>query len=327
MQYTTLGASRLPISRIGFGCGDNAGLMVGDDRRLQDEAISRALEAGVSYFDTASKYGAGRSETALGQALRRVRADVVVGSKIELAPLSGSSVAESVRVQVDSSLRRLRRERIELYQLHDRIGDTGWSPPGSRRLSVSHILEPGGVGDALRTLQQEGKVAELGLTTFGGDPEAVAEVLDSGLFASVNASIHMLNPTALRAPNPRWTQLDYAGLAARAHGSGIAVLAIRGLGGGQLADLDETARSTIPDARWNSRIRQAVRDVHRAHPASPARMALGWVLAWPEVTSVVCGFSTPEHVDEAVRTAQARPLWTRRDAQRWADWICDTAEQ
>jgi aryl-alcohol dehydrogenase-like predicted oxidoreductase len=329
------------LSRIGFGCGDNARLMVGDDRRLQERTVARALERGITYFDTAAKYGGGRSEQNLGAVLRALgtaSADAVVGSKLLLDPGPAAISPAAVRAAVEGSLRRLGRDRIELYQLHDRVvtpSGGGWAPGGSRRLTPAEVLGPGGVAETLQRLRSEGVIGELGLTTFGGDPAAVAEIVASGVFASINSSVHLLNPTALHRPAADWPVLDYDGIAARAAEAGLAVLAIRVLGGGRLVAGGGSpagrVRAADRDVRWDPAVGREVARAVAEHGPGTVRAALGWVLAWPQITTAICGLSTPEHVDAACDVAgdieAGRPAWSPAEARAWATRLAGVPAQ
>src|SRR5436190_21738570 len=86
MEYRALGRTGLKVSVLGFGCGDVGGLIVRGAPAERERAVARALELGVNYFDTASSYGKGLSEQHLGQALKALRADVYVWTKVRVAP-------------------------------------------------------------------------------------------------------------------------------------------------------------------------------------------------------------------------------------------------
>lgn len=88
MQYRQLGKSNLQVPVVSFGAGPISGLMVGDDLSNQLQTISRAVDLGIDYFDTAANYGAGRSETALGLALTTlgVKDRVRIATKVRLMP-------------------------------------------------------------------------------------------------------------------------------------------------------------------------------------------------------------------------------------------------
>ncbi len=84
MQYNILGRTGLRVSQLGFGCGSIGGILVRGEYPLMRQAVSRAIEMGINYFDTAPLYGNGQSEVNLGAVLRELKADVLVGSKMRL---------------------------------------------------------------------------------------------------------------------------------------------------------------------------------------------------------------------------------------------------
>ena len=88
MRYRALGRSGLQVSEIGFGTGDNAGLLVRGTEREQQDVVGRALELGITYFDTSPDYGKGLAETNLGRALKALRAadKAIVCTKVEIMP-------------------------------------------------------------------------------------------------------------------------------------------------------------------------------------------------------------------------------------------------
>lgn len=329
VRHVPLGRTGLQISRIGFGCGDRARLMVGSDTDDQVRVIGRALDAGITYFDTAAKYGAGRSERNLGHALRVHGADAVVGTKLDLPPDAGIPFTESVRAHAAASLERLGTDHVALYQLHNRIelgGAGAWAPAGSRRLTVGEVLGPGGVAEAMLRLKEDGLVSALGLTAFGGDPVAIAEVLDSGVFDTLNCSFHMLNPTAVVPPGQGWSALDYAGIAEAAARRGMTVLPIRALAGGRIltaGDGSARAASTDPDVASTAGVeRILVAELERRGPGR-ALAAMTWSLAWPQLHCLIAGISEAAHVDDAVTAEQDRSTWTPDAAAAWCRTVYD----
>jgi L-galactose dehydrogenase/L-glyceraldehyde 3-phosphate reductase len=123
MEQRALGRTGLTVSALGFGCGSIGGLMVRGDPAAQREAVARALDAGITYFDTAPQYGDGRSEENLGRTLRDLGAwqRVVVGTKVRLTEEDRAEPVAAVRRSVEHSLRRL--ARVDLLQLHNPVTD------------------------------------------------------------------------------------------------------------------------------------------------------------------------------------------------------------
>src|SRR5258707_13196190 len=93
MEYRTLGRTGLKVSALGFGCGDVGGLMVRGTPAERELGVARALEHGINYLDTAPAYGSGESEKNLGQVLRALKPQAIVGTKWRLAAADPADVA------------------------------------------------------------------------------------------------------------------------------------------------------------------------------------------------------------------------------------------
>ena len=126
MEQRPFGSTGISVSALGFGCGAVGGLLVRGDADEQRRAVSRALDAGITYFDTAAQYGDGRSEEHLGRVMRELGAwsRVVVGTKVRLGPQDLSSPETAIRASLEASLRRLGRRDVEVFHLHNPIGLT-----------------------------------------------------------------------------------------------------------------------------------------------------------------------------------------------------------
>ena len=123
MEQRPLGDTGLKVSALGFGCGAVGGLMVRGDAAGQRQAVSRALDAGITYFDTAASYGDGLSEEHLGQVMRDLGAwsRVVVGTKVRLRPEELQKPVEAIRASTEASLKRLGCDDVDLLNLHNPI--------------------------------------------------------------------------------------------------------------------------------------------------------------------------------------------------------------
>jgi aryl-alcohol dehydrogenase-like predicted oxidoreductase len=116
METVRLGDSDLEVSRVGLGCNNFGGRIGFDETRAVVEA---ALEAGVTFFDTAETYGnGGESERFLGEILEARRGDVVLATKFGWGRATGNGSAEAVRTAIVGSLDRLRTDYVDLYYLH-----------------------------------------------------------------------------------------------------------------------------------------------------------------------------------------------------------------
>ena len=97
MRFRMLGSTGLQVSEIGFGTGGTAGLMVAGSFEQQSEAVARAIELGVNYFDTAPDYGDGVSETNLGRVLRELGVRPLITTKVEVREADLADIARPRR--------------------------------------------------------------------------------------------------------------------------------------------------------------------------------------------------------------------------------------
>src|ERR1700737_558952 len=123
MELRPLGSTGLAVSALGFGCGGVGGLMVRGEAAEQREAVSRALDARITYFDTAASYGDGLSEEHLGQVMRDLGAwsKVVVGTKFRLRASDKADPAAAIRPSLEASLKRLGTRGVGGLHLHTPI--------------------------------------------------------------------------------------------------------------------------------------------------------------------------------------------------------------
>ncbi|HXH21013.1 MAG TPA: aldo/keto reductase [Dehalococcoidia bacterium] len=313
MRYRTLGKTGLTVSELGFGCGNVGGLMTRGQPDEQRSVVARALEGGITYFDTAASYGDGRSEENLGRTLRDLGAweRVVVGTKVNLSRDALADPRPAVRDSLTQSLRRLGRDSVDLLQLHSRIGND----PNERSLPPGEVA--GAVAEAMRALVREGLVRHAGITGLG-ETEAVLEVVRSGAFDTVQAYFNALNPSAAYAGASGGAQ-DLGGLIAEAARAGMGVIAIRVLAAGAVSGSSERARLASPggggamvrggEFEADLRRAQSLADVARRHGLeSTVELGLRFALAAEGVSTALVGFSDIEQVESALRWTARGPL-------------------
>ncbi len=121
MNYRQLGATGLKVSEIGFGCGNIGGLMVRGSHDEQVTAVKRALELGINYFDTASSYGDGQSETNTGKVLNELNPEIVLATKVRVGRDDLRDIKSAVQRSLETSLKRLQRDSVDILQLHTAI--------------------------------------------------------------------------------------------------------------------------------------------------------------------------------------------------------------
>jgi aryl-alcohol dehydrogenase-like predicted oxidoreductase len=308
VEYRELGNTGIEVSAVGMG-----GNVFGPPR--QDLASSRrtvdaALDAGVNFFDTAHLYNGGESERFLGEILGGRRARVVVATKFHLNELQpGESAAARVRRQCEESLARLRTDYVDLLQIH-------FLTPG---FPLEEVLATLGV------LVREGKVRHVGECNFAAwrhrDALCAAERLGAPPLATAQNQYNLLR------------RLPEAELLPMCRALGIGFLPYFPLAGGFLTGKYRPGAQPPPGTRGaaGSPVVRRMREPRAeavlanleafaaAHGRSVGALAIAWLLAHPEVSSVIAGAMNPEQVLANV----AAGAWRLSDAERAeVDGLC-----
>jgi aryl-alcohol dehydrogenase-like predicted oxidoreductase len=309
MQQRPLGSTGLSVSALGFGCGAVGGLMVRGDAAEQREAVTRALDAGITYFDTAAQYGDGASETNLGRVMRELGAwqRVVVGTKVRLRPDQLGSITASVRASVEESLRRLGRADVDVLHLHNQIGLTR-TQGGALELGL--VL--GEVAQALAGVKEAGLAKHVGFTGLG-DSTAVREVVKAEPYETVQAYFNVLNPSAGYTGHAGGQQ-DFEGLIDTAARAERGVIVIRVLAAGAAAGLadrpgnaGDPGGSLAAGSTYASDLSRSKRLVQLADELgleNPVELALRFGLSKQGVSTVLVGYSNLGHLEDAIRFAE-----------------------
>jgi aryl-alcohol dehydrogenase-like predicted oxidoreductase len=286
MRYLGIDTAK-KISKIGLGTWQFGSREWGYGDRYADEVaraiVRRALELGVTLFDTAEIYGFGRSERILGQALGEDREQVFLATKI----LPVLPVAPVVEQRAVASANRLGAHRLDLYQVHQQ----------------NPVVRDGTIMRGMRALQRVGLVGEVGVSNYSLPRWRAAEkALQSRVLSNQV-------PYSLVARSPERDLLPYAA------SNGRVVLAYSPLAQGLLS-----GRYT-PDSRPANRVRAAnplflpanleragelltvLRQVATAHSAAPAQIALAWVIRHPAVAAIP-GASSVEQLESNVAAAE-----------------------
>jgi aryl-alcohol dehydrogenase-like predicted oxidoreductase len=328
MEYRTIGNTGLRVSEIGFGCGNNAVLMVKAPYDEQLKAVRHALDLGINYFDTAFAYGLGKSEQNLGRILNQLGISAVVSTKIRLEPEAMADIKGATMHAVEAGLARLQRERVDLIQLHTRVT---FERGAAKRFSLtpSDVLGRGGVVEGFKAMRDRGKVSHFGFTGLG-EPKALHEVIDSGEFHSVQAYYNLLNPSA-GEPVPRdFSAVDYGLLIERAAARGMGVAVIRVLAAGALTADPTAGGGSSPEPL--SAGSDYPLDLERAGKVKSAlgldgqaltQTAIRFALMKSEVSTVLVGFSNTRHIDEAVACSGAGTLSSEALAKLKELWRTD----
>jgi len=280
------------VSEIGFGAwAIGGGAMVGNtsigwgdaDDVVSKQAITAALNAGINFFDTADIYGLGHSEKIIGDTIgndHRVVVATKVGNVARNNQFTVDYSKEYILSACDNSLKRLKRERIDYYQLHS--------------ARVDHLQE-GGCTEAMAELQNQGKIRYWGLSLNTFDPSPEADLLmRHNLGKGFQLVLNILNQRALPVMQ-------------RANRNGYGVIVRMPLQFGLLTgkfDID----STFPrnDHRHNRLTKEVILNSNEAlkpvwelckkYSMTNTQLALSYVLSYPEVSTIIPGIRTPEHV-------------------------------
>ena len=311
MDYRPLGNSGINVSEIGFGCGNVGGLMIRGAHGDQVAAVARAMELGINYFDTAPSYGDGQSETNLGRVLKELSADVYVGTKFRVTTHDPDRIRAGVIASVEESLTRLQREQVTLMQMHNHVASVAEGG------SVSPEEALGQVVDALRELRDQGKVRFWGMTAVG-ETAALHRIIDSGTLDTVQSVYNLVNPSAGMEVPSGFDMDDYGNLIGRACANGMGVLVIRVLAAGALSGQTTRHSIAVPTVAPIGSGRDYGQDQARAdgfrflvregYAHSLVDASLRFALGNPGVSSVLVGYSSMEHLEQAVASAGRGPL-------------------
>src|SRR5580700_11605789 len=304
MDYMRLGSSGLRVSRICLGCmsfGSGADWMLPEAASFA--IVRRALDLGINFFDTADVYSGGESERILGKALKAFgvkRDDAVVATKVFQAvgpgPNQRGLSRKHILESIDGSLTRLGMDYVDLYQIHRFDRDT----------PIEETLE------ALTDLIRMGKVRYIGASTMAAYQLAKmlfrADQLHLARFISMQNNYSLLYREEEREMIPLCRE------------EGVGLIPYSPIGGGLLAGSRRTGtvRSHSPMARdrfkraADEAVIDAVASVARARGASPAEIAIAWLLQQQGVTAPIVGATKAHHLEDPVKalgtklTAQER---------------------
>ena len=274
MEVTRLGGSDLDVSRVGLGC-NNFGRRI--DRSATRAVVDAALEAGITFLDTADIYGSGESERFLGEALAGRRDRVVLATKFgqdESIPGPGGS-HEHMRRAIDASLERLRTDVVDLYIYH--------RPDG-----VTPLGETLG---AMQELVDEGRVRWLGLSNV--DARQIRAAAASGVtVVSVQNHYSLLHRADDAEVLPLCRELGIGYVPYFPLASGLLTGKYRR---GEPAPAgSRLAGRPIEDAEFD--VVDALADVAAAHDRTLLELAIGGLASIPGIASVIAGATTPEQV-------------------------------
>ncbi len=306
MNTKQLGNSDLHITPVGFGAWAIGGsgwefAWGSQDDRDSIAAIREALDHGINWIDTAAVYGLGHSEEVVARALEGVRDRPYVFTKCSMVwdehrEIGHSLKADSIRRECEASLRRLRVDAIDLYQIHWPIPDDdieeGWA--------------------TMAKLKEEGKVRNIGVSNF--DVAQMDRAQAIAPIASLQPRYSLIH---------REIEEEILPFAAREN---IGVIVYSPMASGLLTGAMTSERiASLPSDDWrrghsdfrepqlshNLELVRLLRSVSNRHGRSPGEAAVAWVLRHPAVTAAIVGARRPDQVRGVVGAADFR--LSRRD--------------
>ena len=307
MKYRAFGKTGLEVSEIILGAGNVSGLYTGEDAETQRQLLKQALEGGINWIDTAFRYGKGKSEEALGELLPEIDADPYISTKVGIEPDELDDIPGAIERALHGSLKRLRRESVDLFQLHNRIG----SKVDGRLLTVEHVLGKGGVAEGMKRMQEQGLTKFTGITALGETP-CVRKVIESGTFDSAQVYCNMLNPSAGLQMPPAWSGQDFDNLIGVCTKNNVAVIVIRSFAAGVLATDQRHGRESMitanTDLDTELQKAQAVFEVLGDEHGTRAQTAVRFALSNPDIACIDVGVADSDQLDQALGAVEKGPL-------------------
>lgn len=303
MKYRTLGTTGLSVSEIGFGCWGIGGVAPGTksygptDDAESIRTLHRALERGVNFYDTSDLYGRGHSEQVIAAAFHGRRQDVRIASKVGFVVDANGQQhqefwPEHIRSAIEGSLRRLRTDCIDLYQLHD--------PPMDELLADPRPIE------MMHALRAEGKIRAWGISARSPADGLVA--VEHFHAPAIQVNFNMIDQRALQNGLLDACVRQGTGLIAR---TPLCFGFLTGRYNSQTRFDPNDHRANWPReqvALWAS-----APDLFRAAlnpPATqtPGQLALRYCLSYPAISTAIPGFLACPEVDENTAAVDMGPL-------------------
>jgi L-galactose dehydrogenase/L-glyceraldehyde 3-phosphate reductase len=297
---------------LAFGAGPVSGLMTGDNLESQSGTLKTLYDSGINWIDTAAGYGNGSSERSIGRVLAMLPIEVSrefhVATKVRIDFSSSLSFADQVRFSVDASLQRLQVPKVSLLQLHNGVTVRRNDQPSS--VGIADVLDSGGILDALKRVQVEGKADFLGLTGTGA-AEQMRAVVNTREFDTIQVPFNLINPSAGRPVANDFVEQNYGNILEDCRSAGMGCFAIRVFAGGALLQQppsDHTLKTPYfpldlyrRDLERAASLEDDVSGAGLLGGATLLQQSIEFAMSHPAIHSAIIGFGAPEHVVDAVR--------------------------
>ncbi|MEH2374441.1 aldo/keto reductase [Nostoc sp.] len=301
MQTKQLGNSELHITPIGFGAWAIGGSGWAFGWGTQDDqesiaAINSALDLGVNWIDTAAVYGLGHSEEIVAKALKGRSNRPYIFTKCSLIwdetrKIGNSLKADSLRREVEASLRRLDIETIDLYQIH-------WPSPDSD-------IEEGWT--TLAKLKDEGKVRYIGVSNF--NVEQLKRAQKIAPVTSLQPPYSLVKPDVEKEILPFCQENNIGVIVYSPMQSGLLTGKMTPERVANLSDDDWRKNSSEfqePRLSRNLKLVEVLQHIGQQHDRSPGEVAIAWTLNNPAVTAAIVGGRNPKQVEGIIGAGEFR---------------------
>jgi aryl-alcohol dehydrogenase-like predicted oxidoreductase len=307
MEKRKFGRTGLSVSVLTFGCGAVGGLMTRGAPADQERAVARGIEAGINHFDTAPLYGDGASEENLGRVLAALKPNIIVSTKVRL-PADRNMGA--ITTSLETSLRRLKRDHVDLFQLHNAIG-----APAGQTLSADEVL--GEVVPAFNRMREQGKTRFIGFTAIG-ETAALHELIASGAFDAAQVPFNALNPSPAETIPAAYPAQDYGRILDLAEKHGVGTIGIRVLAGGALSGTEtrnplglavvEPIGSGATYAADVARARRLEPMLREGYAGSLTELAMRFAIGARQLSTTEIGLASIDELEAAIAAVEKGPL-------------------
>ncbi len=290
MEYRILGKTDLSVSTIGYGAWGIGGepFWKTEGEENSTRSIEKAIDLGINFFDTAPVYGFGYSEELLGKALDSKRKDVIIATKCglrwgreELKAIEKRATRESILEEIDLSLKRLRTDCIDLYQVH-------W-PDESTPIEETM--------DTLLQIQEAGKIRYIGVSNYSVDQ--MKESLKYGQIVSLQPMYSMLEREIEKEILPFCVENDIGIICYSPLASGV----LTGKYNENTKFEDWRGKGIIGNFTGDvfvSHIKKVkeIAKIAQKHGKTTAQLAINWLLHQRGVTTAIVGVKNPNQVEQ-----------------------------
>ena len=311
MEKRIFGRTGLEISLLTFGCGAVGGLMTKGTSHDQDRAVDWARDNGINHFDTAPSYGDTVSESNLGRALGRNRSDIIVSTKIGFSKDELEDIQGATQKSLEASLKRLRQDHVDIFQLHNTLDDA----TASDSISVQQVIND--VLPVFIKLREKGVVRYLGFTAKG-KTESLHALVETGEFDSSQVFYNLLTPTAGEEAPSNFPGQDYKQLLNNCGRHEMGSIGVRILAGGALSGTEARHPLSMQDVAPIGSGVDYKTDVSRAlhfenlvkegHAVDLPELAIRYGVSNSNLSTIEVGIATNEELMQAVKSVNCGPL-------------------